>query len=104
MDIEKALTTEALRKMKPDMSIFDLVSYSIKRAQNMIDTGRDSYVRTESQSRATQILAEIATGKDFLDEFEDEEDEEEERKERREFRDLDKIANKRADEQKEMML
>lgn len=105
MDIEKMLTTEALRKKKPDMSVFDLVSFAIHRAQDMIVKGRDGYVKTESQSRATQILAEIANGKEFLDEFEDEdEDEQEDRYDSykyQEFTDIKAVNTNSVEENKE---
>ncbi|MBS4168770.1 hypothetical protein [Parachlamydia sp. AcF125] len=48
---------------------FDLVNYAIKLAENMIKTGRDARVRTESQNRALQVLAEIAENKDRFDEI-----------------------------------
>ncbi|CCB86815.1 MULTISPECIES: hypothetical protein [Parachlamydia] len=48
---------------------FDLVNYAIKLAENMIKTGRDARVRTDSQNRALQVLAEISEDKDRFDEI-----------------------------------
>ena len=59
------LTNEKIRK-KFD-SQFDLVNYAIKLAANMIHTGRDSRLKTDSQNRATIILSEIINGKDVFD-------------------------------------
>ena len=101
MDIEKMLTTEALRQVKPELSAFDLVSYAINRAQTMINKGRDEgYVKTESKSRATQVLAEIANKKEFLDAFEEEEKEEEVR----DFVDMKVVASDAKPEEEEPVL
>lgn len=61
----KPITNEALRKKFKNQ--FELVSYAINLAENMIMTGRDPRVRIDTQNRAMQVLAEIFEGKDFLD-------------------------------------
>ena len=67
MEKKENLTNEKLRqKFK---SQFELVTYAIRLAENMIRTGRDTRVKTDLQNRAMQILAEIATGKDQFDEI-----------------------------------
>lgn len=50
-------------------SSFDLVNYAIKLAKNMIETGRDSRVKMDTQNKATLILEEITQGKDQFDEI-----------------------------------
>jgi DNA-directed RNA polymerase subunit omega len=67
MDRKDRLTNEEIAKKFP--SQFALVSYSIKLAENMILTGRDSRVKSDSQNRATQVLCEILNGKDKFDEI-----------------------------------
>lgn len=62
-----SLTNEKI--IKKFISQFDLVNYAIRLAENMIHTGRDPRVKVESQSRAMQILGEIALGKDVFDEL-----------------------------------
>ena len=62
-----SLTNEKI--IKKFVSQFDLVNYAIRLAENMIHTGRDPRVKVESQSRAMQILGEIALGKDTFDEL-----------------------------------
>ena len=63
------LTNEKIRAKFT--SQFELVGYAIKLAENMIKTGRGSRVKTESQNKALQILAEIASGKDVFDDIPD---------------------------------
>jgi DNA-directed RNA polymerase omega subunit len=61
------LTNEDLRnKFK---SSFDLVTYAIRLAENMIKTGRDARVKSDVQNRAMLILEEIHQGKDQFDEI-----------------------------------
>lgn len=48
---------------------FDLVNYAISLAENMIDSGRDARVKSETQNRAMLILEEIHQGKDQFDEI-----------------------------------
>ncbi len=48
---------------------FDLVNYAISLAENMIKTGRDARVKTDTQNRAMQILEEIHQGEDQFDEI-----------------------------------
>jgi DNA-directed RNA polymerase subunit omega len=64
---KESLTNEKIRTKFT--SQFELVSYAIKLAENMIKTGRGSRVKTDSQNRALQILAEIASGKDVFDDI-----------------------------------
>jgi hypothetical protein len=65
MAIREQLTSEEIRKKFK--SQFDLVSYAIKLAENMVRTGRDPRVVVDSQNRAMQILEEIRNGKDKFD-------------------------------------
>lgn len=60
--MEHRYTNEILRKKFKNQ--FELVSYAISLAENMIMTGRESRVKTDMQNRAMQVLAEIAAGKD----------------------------------------
>lgn len=77
MDLKDYLTNEKIRKKFGNQ--FDLVNYAIKLAENMILTGRDPRVKTDSQNRSLQVLTEILNGKDHLDdltlEFPDDEEE-----------------------------
>lgn len=50
-------------------SNFDLVNHAIKLAENMIQTGRESRVYSDTQNTATLILEEIQEGKDVFDEI-----------------------------------
>lgn len=66
MEYKEPLTNEQIKKKFKNQ--FELVGYSIKLAENMIKSGRSSYVKTETQNPAMQILAEIYCGKDqFVD-------------------------------------
>jgi len=67
MDLKENLTNELIGKKFN--SQFELVNYAIKLAENMIYTGRDPRIKTESQNRALQVLTEILNNKDFLDEI-----------------------------------
>lgn len=67
MEFKVPLTNEKVRKKFK--SQFDLVNYAIKLAENMIKTGRDCRVKTDSQSRALQVLQEIIQDKDQFDEI-----------------------------------
>lgn len=63
------LTNEGLSdKFK---SNFQLVTYAIKLAENMIRTGRDARIKSDIQNRALLILEEIREGKDVFDEIKD---------------------------------
>lgn len=53
-------------------SQFELVNYAIRLAANAIKTGRDPRVRTESQNRALQALAEIVADVDYIDDIPEE--------------------------------
>ena len=70
MEKKDNFTNEKLSKKF--VSQFDLVNYAIRLAENMIKTGRDPRVKTESQNRSLQILAEIAQDKDQFDEIPEE--------------------------------
>ncbi|MDB2613656.1 hypothetical protein N9Y92_00675 [Chlamydiales bacterium] len=61
------LTNEKLKKRFP--SQFDLVTYAIELAENMVLSGRESRVKTDVESKAYQILAEIMVGKDKFEEI-----------------------------------
>lgn len=54
---------------KKFISNFDLVNYAIELAENMIKTGRDARVKSDTQNRAMLILEEIKEGKDQFDEI-----------------------------------
>jgi DNA topoisomerase VI subunit B len=62
---QKNITNEALKKKFKNQ--FELVSYAISLAENMILTGRDPRVKTDTQNRAMQILEEIMAGRDQLE-------------------------------------
>jgi DNA-directed RNA polymerase omega subunit len=51
------LTNEALAKKFK--SNFDLVNYAIKVAENMIHTGREPRVKSDTQNRTLWVLEEI---------------------------------------------
>lgn len=63
---KEMLTTEPISKRFK--SQFELVTYSIKLAENMIRTGRGPRVKTDVQNVSHQILLEILNN---LDSFED---------------------------------
>ncbi len=67
MDLKDYITSEKVRKRFK--SQFEMVNYAIKLAANMISTGRDCRVKTESHSRAIQVLNEILNNKDQFDEI-----------------------------------
>ncbi|MCB1111880.1 MAG: hypothetical protein H7A37_03125 [Chlamydiales bacterium] len=70
MDIEDFLTNEYLKKDERfGDDQFARINYLIHLAENMILSGRDPRVKVDSQNRAIQILAEVANGKDKLDEI-----------------------------------
>lgn len=50
-------------------SNFDLVNYAIALAENMIKSGRETRVKSDTQNRAMLILDEISEGKDQFDEI-----------------------------------
>lgn len=61
------LTSEELKsKFKNN---FDLVNYAIKLAENMIQSGRETRVKSDMQNKAMLILAEIEQGKDIFDQL-----------------------------------
>jgi hypothetical protein len=64
---KKHFTNEHLAKKFK--SNFDLVSYAIQLAENMIKTGRDARVKSEVQNKAMLVLEEISEGKDVFDEI-----------------------------------
>lgn len=59
------ITNEEIRKRFS--SNFELVNYAISIAENMIKSGRESRVKSDTQNRAMQVLEEIYAGKDKLD-------------------------------------
>ncbi|MBS4170869.1 MULTISPECIES: hypothetical protein [unclassified Neochlamydia] len=63
--IQKNITNEALKKKFKNQ--FEMVGYAISLAENMILTGRDPRVKSDTQNRALQILEEIVAGKDHLE-------------------------------------
>lgn len=65
MENKPRLTNEDLTKKFK--SNFDLVRYAIELAENMIKSGRDARVRSETQNRAMLVLEEIMAGKDQFD-------------------------------------
>lgn len=65
--MEDQLTNEKLRNKFTNQ--FELVSYAIKLAANMIKSGRAPRVKTETQNVSMNVLAEIAVGKDHLEEI-----------------------------------
>jgi len=65
VELKNFLTNEKIKKRF--VSQFDLVTYAIKLATNMIQTGRDSRVKCDSQNRTMHVLTEILNGKDQLD-------------------------------------
>lgn len=67
MDKKTTFTNEKLSKKFK--SNFELVSYAIELAENMIKTGRDARVKSDIQNRAMLILEEISEGKDKFDEI-----------------------------------
>jgi len=67
MDLKDYLTNEKVSKKF--VSQFELVNYAIKLATNMIHTGRDSRVKSDSQNRSMQILNEILNDKDVFDDI-----------------------------------
>ena len=67
MEKKGYLTNENIAKKFK--SNFELVSYAIQLAENMIHTGRDARVKAETQNRAMLILEEISQGKDQFDQI-----------------------------------
>ncbi len=67
MDYTDHLTNEQLKKKFK--SQFELVSYAIKLAENMIRTGRAARIKSESQNPAMLTLGEIEEGVDRFDEI-----------------------------------
>lgn len=61
------LTTEKIKQRFK--SQFELVSYAIRLAENMIRSGREPRIKTDIQNKAIQVLGEIACGKDQFDEI-----------------------------------
>ncbi len=62
MDVKDLLTNEKLtRRFK---SLFELVNYSIRVAEEMLKSGRDSHVRTDVQNPMYRVLLEILNDKE----------------------------------------
>lgn len=74
MELKEYLTNEKITKKFS--SQFELVNYAIKLAENMIVTGRDARVKTNTQNKSLQVLSEILNNKDRFDEVIIEEEEE----------------------------
>lgn len=62
MDVKDLLTNEKLTKRFS--SLFELVNYSIRIAEELIKTGRDPRVRTDIQNPMYRVLLEILNEKD----------------------------------------
>jgi DNA-directed RNA polymerase subunit omega len=80
-DKYRSLTNEHF--LKRFKSQFDIVNYAIKRAQDMVLSGREPMAASDTQNAAYQVLAEISLGRDSFDLFdsfnlEDEDDDEDE--------------------------
>lgn len=62
MDVKDLLTNEKLtRRFK---SLFELVNYSIRVAEEMLKSGRDLHVRTDVQNPMYRVLLEILNDKE----------------------------------------
>ncbi|MDP1835976.1 MAG: hypothetical protein Q8K75_08630 [Chlamydiales bacterium] len=62
MDVKDLLTNEKLTKRFS--SLFELVNYSIRIAEELIKSGRDPRVRTDIQNPMYRVLLEILNDKD----------------------------------------
>lgn len=62
MELKELLTNERLTKRFN--SLFELVNYSIRCAEELIKTGREPRVKTEIQNPMHRILLEILNEKD----------------------------------------
>jgi hypothetical protein len=67
MELKEYLTNEKITKKFS--SQFELVNYAIKLAENMMLTGREARVKTNTQNRSLQVLGEILNNKDRFDEI-----------------------------------
>lgn len=65
--MEYKYTNEALRGRKNFKSQFEMVRHAISLAENMILSGREPFIKTDTQNKALQVLAEIAAGKDIFE-------------------------------------
>ena len=74
-DLKDYLTTEAL--VHGFKSQFDLVTQSIKIAENMVHTGRSVRVKTDVQNPAYNVLQEVLNDYTDIPGIDDEEEEEE---------------------------
>jgi hypothetical protein len=63
--MENKYTNELLRKKFKNQ--FELVSYAISLAENLILSGREPRVKIDNQNPALQVLAEIVAGKDLFE-------------------------------------
>ncbi len=61
-------------------SQFDMVNHAIGLAVNMIHSGRGPRVKIDNDNPASQVLAEIVEGKDYLEEIKPKEEQEQEYK------------------------
>lgn len=62
MDVKDLLTNEKLTRRFS--SLFELVNYSIRIAEELIKSGRDPRVRTEIQNPMYRVLLEILNDRD----------------------------------------
>jgi hypothetical protein len=67
MEIRDRLTNEELSKKCKNQ--FELVNYAIRLAENIIKTGREPQPGNDAQNRAVQVLDEIRSGTDHLEEI-----------------------------------
>lgn len=64
---QEPITTEILSKKF--INQFDLVNYAIRLADNMLKSGRPPRVAVDTDNPAVQVLGEIESGKDQIDEI-----------------------------------
>lgn len=62
------ITNEEL--LKKFTNQFELVNYAIRLTESMMRSGRDPHVETDLQNRAFQVLEEIASGADRVEDLE----------------------------------
>ncbi len=68
MDVKDLLTNEKLTKRFK--SLFELVNYSIRIAEQMIKSGRDPRVKTDIQNPMYRVLLEVLNDRDQAVSFE----------------------------------
>lgn len=65
--MENFITNEVINKKFKNQ--FELVNYAISIAENMLKSGREARSTILSQNKALQVIDEIITGKDQIDEI-----------------------------------